>query len=171
MAFMHEMDSQQRRYGHLIYEVNPSLSSEFLVNDNSRLAALSTDDDQNTQAPNDLGMATALDREKCVKFYTKGILKYSQLSKPGVKLFEFIYEQLSHQDFQNKDLISLNYVLAKKWCPILNRRTYSRGIADLLEKEFLFRSMVHDLYFINVQFVFNGNRVALARSYQASAQR
>jgi hypothetical protein len=172
MTFVQQMDHLPRRYGHPIYEVNPSLPGDLLVKENLRLVSVSTiNDDGITQSSGSLGAAEELDQEKCVKFYLKGILQYSQLSKPGIKLFEFIYDQLSNHDIQNKDLISLNYVLARKWDPTLNRRTYSRGVADLLEKEFLFRSMVHDLYFVNVQFVFNGDRVALVRSYQALGQR
>jgi hypothetical protein len=39
-------------------------------------------------------------------------------------------------------------------------------MSELLEKGFLFRSMAADMYFVNVRFMFNGNRMVLVESYQ-----
>lgn len=36
---------------------------------------------------------------------------------------------------------------------------------DLLEHMFIFRSTSDDVYFVNINFMFNGNRITLARSY------
>jgi hypothetical protein len=175
MTYISQNDDRLMRYGHPIYEVNPSLPNHLLLA-TSQSPSLATKIDRNWMSGQeaipvaDNSFKTAetaeLDSERFVKFYLDGIRQYAQLNQPGVNLFEFVYEQLSRQDAQNKDTICLNYVLANKWRPDLTRRSYSRGIAELLNKEFLFRSMVNDVYFINVQFVFNGDRSTLARFYQ-----
>jgi hypothetical protein len=170
MTYISQNDDRLMRYGHPIYEVNPSLPNHLWLA-TSHSPSLSTKIDRNWMSGQeeipvaDNSFKTAeLDSERFVKFYLDGIRQYAQLNQPGVNLFEFVYEQLSRQDAQNKDKICLNYVLANKWRLDLTRRSYSRGIAELLNKEFLFRSMVNDVYFINVRFVFNGDRVALVRS-------
>jgi hypothetical protein len=40
----------------------------------------------------------------------------------------------------------------------------SAGMSELLEQGFLFRSMAADMYFVNVRFMFNGNRMVLVES-------
>jgi hypothetical protein len=39
-------------------------------------------------------------------------------------------------------------------------------MSELLEKGFLFRSMAADMYFVNVRYMFNGNRMVLVESYR-----
>ena len=43
--------------------------------------------------------------------------------------------------------------------------TYRRGLRELLEKEFLFRSPNPGLFFVNIRFMFNGDRLAFVKSY------
>jgi hypothetical protein len=194
MTLIDRNSARLMRYGYPLYEVNPSLPSSLLMkgespqpsqrvdnykmsvrddlgmNKSPQLSEKINDYIQSIQAvgeiPSDISISQELDSEKFVKIYLDGIRQYAQLNKAGANLFEFIYEQLSSKDSHDKDTICLNYVLANKWKLDLNRRTYSRGIADLLDKEFLFRTMTNDIYFINVSFMFNGDRLTLVRSYQ-----
>jgi hypothetical protein len=47
----------------------------------------------------------------------------------------------------------------------LNQRTFRRGLRELLEKQFLYRSTSDGLFFINIRFMFNGDRLAFVRTY------
>jgi hypothetical protein len=181
-------DDRLMRYGHPVYEINPSLPYSLIVKRHSQQSLTTSNDNESSRNPGtsqqvnpatdtvinyrkSLQVATAVttdllvtqevDSERFVKIYLDGIRQYAQLNKSGTNLFEFIYEQLSSSDAQNQDTVCLNYLLAIKWKSDLNRRTYSRGIADLLDKEFIFRSIVNDIYFINVRFMFNGDRLSL----------
>jgi hypothetical protein len=195
MTSTSQNDDRLMRYGHPIYEVNPSLQSSLAIQSQQQQSVTGTDDNlpiddsqemlksghladrveryhQFIQDPGaaltDLLASQELDSEQFVKFYLDGIRQYARLNQPGINLLEFVCQQVSSKNSYNKDTICLNYALANKWKPDLNRRTYSRGLADLLDKEFLFRSMLNDIYFINVRFVFNGDRVVLVKSYQSS---
>ena len=95
----------------------------------------------------------------------RGIRKYGELSKAGALLFEFVYKQMSGKDAKDKDQINLSYMLALEWRKDLARRTFYRGMNELLSKDFLFRSLAADVYFVNINFMFNGNRMTLARRY------
>ena len=104
-----------------------------------------------------------IDPEQFVKVYLAGIKQHGQLSKSGAMLFEFVYRELCYA--QDKDTIELNYLLATVWKPTLTKPTFYRGMRELLEKEFLYRSFTTDKYFVNVRFMFNGNRVVLVKSF------
>jgi len=61
------------------------------------------------------------------------------------------------------DEIKLNQYVAKDHG--MSDRTYQRGVRELLEKEFLFRSPSDGVFFVNIRFMFNGDRLAFVRSY------
>lgn len=109
---------------------------------------------------------TEVDSEKFVKVYLEGIKQYGQLSKAGALLFEFVYREISGMSAKDKDTMTLNYFLAQRWKPDLTRRTYERGMNELLEKGFLFRSVAADVYFVNVRFMFNGDRMVVVKAYR-----
>ena len=109
---------------------------------------------------------TEVDNEKFVKVYLEGIRQYGQLSKAGALLFEFVYRQISGMEGRDRDTVSLNHYIALKWKPDLPRSTYYRGMNELLEKEFLFRSAAADVYFVNVRFMFNGDRLVVVKAYR-----
>jgi hypothetical protein len=107
-----------------------------------------------------------IDSESFVKVYLDGIKQYGHLTKAGALLFEFVYREISGMSGKDKDTVSLNYYLAQKWKPGLHRRTYERGMTELLDKGFLFRSVAADVYFVNVRFMFNGDRMVVVKAYR-----
>lgn len=107
-----------------------------------------------------------VDSEEFVKIYLAGIRKYGELSKAGATLFEIMYKEISGRDGKDKDTITINFYIAQKQNPNLTRPTYFRGMGELLEKGFLFQSPSFDTYFVNVRFMFNGDRMALVQSYR-----
>ncbi len=165
---------QPTRRGFPLYEVNPSLSDRFPARIKS--AKLSKAGDAYMIAPG-TGEVIAqgafafveekeVDSEQFVKMYLAGIQRYGELSKAGALLFEFVYREISGKEGKDKDTVVINYLLALKWKPDLAERTYYRGMSELLEKGFLFRSIATDIYFVNVRFMFNGDRMALVQSYR-----
>ena len=107
-----------------------------------------------------------VDSEKFVKVYLDGIKQYGQLAKAGATMFEIVYRQISGLEGRDRDKVTLNHYLAQKWKPDLPRSTYYRGMNELLEKEFLYRSPAADVYFVNVRFMFNGDRLVVVKAYR-----
>jgi hypothetical protein len=107
-----------------------------------------------------------VDPEEFVKIYLAGVRKYGELSKAGALLFEYVYHQMSGADGKDKDMVALSLHWARKWKADLSERTYQRGLSELLAKQFIFRSFSTDMYFVNVRFMFNGDRIALVQSYR-----
>lgn len=162
-----------KRYGHLIYFTNPSLDETIprkikTVNSSKLGKALVIAPESGeviTQGAFGFMEEKEVDTEQFVKIYLAGIRKYAELTKSGSLLFEFIYEQLSGTKGKDQDKIGINFYLVNQWRPKIMQRTYERGMRELIDKEFVFHSVIADMYFINVRYLFNGDRIVLAQSY------
>lgn len=102
-----------------------------------------------------------VDSSRFVKLFLDGIKQAAGLSKTGMQVFELVYHQMRAKP--GSDEIKLNQYVAKDHG--LSDRTYQRGVRELLEKEFIFRSPSDGVFFVNIRFMFNGDRLAFVRSY------
>jgi hypothetical protein len=102
-----------------------------------------------------------VDRTRFVKLFLDGIKQAAGLSKTGMQLFAVVYQQM--QETPGKDEIMLNLYIARDHG--LTERTYQRGVRELLAKEFLYRTTSDGVFFVNIRFLFNGDRLAFVRTY------
>ena len=108
-----------------------------------------------------------VDASRFVKLFLDGVKQACGLSKSGMKIFELVYNQM-HEN-PGHDKIELSQYLAHDRG--LNERTFRRGLRELLEKQFLFRSTSDGVFFINIRFMFNGDRLAFVRTYHLKGHR
>jgi hypothetical protein len=102
-----------------------------------------------------------VDTSRFVKLFLDGIKQAADLSKTGMQVFELVYHEMRANP--GSDEIKLNQYVAKDHG--ISDRTYQRGVRELLEKHFLFRSPSDGVFFVNIRFMFNGDRLAFVRSY------
>jgi hypothetical protein len=102
-----------------------------------------------------------VDASRFVKLFLDGIKQACGLSKAGMRVFELVYQQMREKP--GNDKIELSQYTANDWG--VNVRTFRRGLRELLEKEFLYRSTSDGVFFINIRFMFNGDRLAFVRTY------
>ena len=102
-----------------------------------------------------------VESSRFVKLFLDGIKQAAGLSKAGMQVFELVYRELRRNP--GSDEIKLNLYVAKDYG--LADRTYQRGVRELLEKEFLYRSPSDGVFFVNIRFMFNGDRLAFVKSY------
>jgi hypothetical protein len=102
-----------------------------------------------------------VDTTRFVKLFLDGIKQAAGLSKTGIQVFELVYHEMRANP--GRDEIKLNQYVAKDHN--INDRTYQRGVRELLEKEFLYRSPSDGVFFVNIRFMFNGDRLAFVKSY------
>jgi hypothetical protein len=107
-----------------------------------------------------------VDMTRFVKLFLDGIKQAAGLSKPGIQVFELVYLQVRANP--NSDEIKLNQYLARDHG--MSDRTYQRGVRELLEKEFLFRSPSDGVFFVNIRFMFNGDRLTFVKSYHLKGE-
>jgi hypothetical protein len=105
-----------------------------------------------------------VDNAKFVKMFLEGIKQASGLSKAGLSVFELVYRQI--QDAPNTDKVELSFYMAAKKIDDLTERTYQRGLRELLDREFLFRSPSDGVFFVNIMYMFNGDRLAFVKGYR-----
>lgn len=169
------------RYGKVLYETNPSISGgggvpvKITPRKPSPMggAFMIAPDTGEVMAKGTFGFIeeTEVDAEKFVKVYLDGIRQFGQLAKAGSTLFEIVYRELSGPNGRDKDTIMMNFYLAQRYLQDMSRRTYERGMNELLEKEFLYRSVVTDMYFVNVRYMFNGDRMVVVKAYRRKGSR
>jgi hypothetical protein len=156
------------RYGVPVYQSNPSVPSETEIK-RSKRAQIGTDmrglvvDSSSGEI---LGHGGAIayeweevDKERFVKLYLAGLKQAAGLSKAGLAVFETVYSQVRERPGQ--DTVPLD-----SYSSSLHPVTYRRGLRELLEKEFLFRSPNPGLFFVNIRFMFNGDRLAFVKGYK-----
>lgn len=102
-----------------------------------------------------------VDPTRFVKIYLDGVKQMVGLGKAGLGVFEIVYGQL--QDRHGEDQVALSAHVAKD--AGIETRTYNRGLRELLDKELLFASPVPGVFFVNIQFLFNGDRLHFIKSY------
>jgi hypothetical protein len=105
-----------------------------------------------------------VDASRFVKLFLDGMKQAAGLSKAGMQVFELVYRQL--QEKPNSDEIALSWHLAKTLGLDIPERTYRHGLRQLLEREFLYESLVDGLYFVNIRYMFNGDRLTFIRGYK-----
>lgn len=156
------------KYGVPVYETNPSIPSETEIK-RSKRAQIGTDMRGlvvDTGSGEILGHGGAIayvweevDKERFVKLYLAGLKQAAGLTKAGLAVFEIVYKQVRERPGQ--DTVPLD-----SYSSSLHPVTYRRGLRELLGKEFLFRSPNPGLFFVNIRFMFNGDRLAFVKGYK-----
>jgi hypothetical protein len=105
-----------------------------------------------------------VDASKFVKLFLDGMKQAAGLKpKSGMVLFEIVYRLL--QERPNTDEVALSWRLAADMGYTIPERTFRDGLRQLLEKEFLYESLVEGVYFVNIQYMFNGDRLTFIKGY------
>jgi hypothetical protein len=108
------------------------------------------------------------DKEKFVKLFVNGVKAFSGLSAAGIKVFEVLYREV--QDRANTDTVTINYEAATKALKMA-RATFFRGVKELMLREFIYESRIPYQYFININYLFNGNRLAFVKEFRLKEQK
>ena len=87
------------------------------------------------------------------------------LKSPGIKVFMVIYQLLLDDPNYQQDKIDLTYsLLPKDVQDSISRTTYTRGVKEL-RNVFLAPTMHDGVYWINIDYVFKGDRLTLVNQY------
>lgn len=162
------------RRGVPVYDRNPSIPSKDGIGDR-RQRKRQIGDDRKGLVIDDgtgtiLGPGTAVayeweevDAERFVKLFIAGLKQATGLSKSGLSVFEVVYQQI--RENPNRDKVELSFYSAANVINGLGERNYQRGLRELLDRQFLFRSPSDGVFFVNIQYMFNGDRLAFVKAY------
>ena len=104
-----------------------------------------------------------VDNARFVKLFLEGVKQAAGLSKAGLAVFELVYREI--HDNPNNDKVELSFDLVLHRGIKLTRTTYFRGLRELLDREFLFKSLIDGVFFVNIRYMFNGDRLAFVKGY------
>jgi len=123
--------------------------------------------DQNTGevvAPVGFHQRVPVDRTQFVKMYIHGIRALQGLKLAGARVFELIFAAV--QESPGTDKIYLHFMdTLVDGTPSIPESTFHRGLTELLDKGFIYESLTPHMYWINITYMFNGDRFAFIREY------
>lgn len=164
-------DNETRR-GVKLYEINPFMQSTSIQTKTRRVTnkrgdmslVSSSTGEVHTQIAG-FWEAKEVDSTKFIKLFVNGVKALAELSNAGTRVFEILYIEM--QNNIGKDQIYLSYTGIEKGMNV-SRSTFSRGIAELIEKRFIAAMPAVGQYWINPDFVWNGDRLAFVKEYRKS---
>ena len=115
-----------------------------------------------------------VDGEQFVKLYTKELKLLFSLSQSAMKVLQVVLQQV--QGAVGRDTILLNMTIVEKYfskgdVKPVGRTTFYRCVNEMISKGFIAPAAdSRDLFFINPNLFFNGDRVRLVKEYHINRQ-
>jgi len=109
-----------------------------------------------------------VDKAQFVKLYVNGVKAFKELTGAGTKVFEVLYFEL--QKNIGKDRVILIFGEVDQAIMPMVERTFYRGVAELLEKGFIAASLAQGSYFVNPDYVWNGDRLAFVKTFRVKQE-
>lgn len=105
-----------------------------------------------------------VDRTKFVKLYVNGVKQFKELSNAGTKVFEILYLEVTRNI--GKDKIYLSFGGLDHNQTPMSEATFNRGMKELVEKNFVAATTAVGWYWLNPDYIWNGDRLAFVKTYQ-----
>ncbi len=168
------MSSELSRRGLPTYRENPSIKSAISTmktgvkrisntSGNEMLIASKSTGEIVTGVDVGFHQRVKVDKTQFVKLYIQGVSAFVGLSKAGGRVLEMVIAE-SNANI-GKDMLFLAPRNAKEIYSI-PKPTFMRGMRELIEKGVLFENVNDNVYFINVNYMFNGDRLAFLKTYE-----
>jgi len=114
-------------------------------------------------APAGFWQTQEVDRTQFVKLYVNGVRAFRDLTGAGTKVFELLY--LRVQESVGKDEIWLTFLNIDQTINPISKAVFYRGMKELLEKGFIAEGLSPGLYYLNPDYMWNGDRLAFVKEY------
>jgi hypothetical protein len=105
-----------------------------------------------------------VDKSQFCKLFVNGVKALKELTSSGTKVFEHLY--LEMQKGIGKDVVSMVHADIDQKINPISERTFYRGMRELLDKDFIAETVAPGRYFVNPDFIFNGDRLAIVKDYR-----
>lgn len=115
-------------------------------------------------APVGFWQTQEVDQTQFVKLYINGVKAFADLTSAGAKVFELLYVEV--QKNIGKDQIWLTFPSIDQRLTKVSKAVFYRGMKELLDKKFIAESLTPGLYYLNPDYMWNGNRLAFVKEYR-----
>jgi hypothetical protein len=165
---MSQEQQETTRRGVRLYDENPfmpvvQVKTRRVTNKRGDMMLISADSGE-IQAPiAGFWEAEEVDSTKFLKLFVNGVRALAELSNPGARVFELLYIEM--QNNVGKDQVYLSFTGIEGEAKI-SRATFKRGMAELIDKKFLAAMPAVGWYWVNPDFLWNGDRLAFVKEYR-----
>ena len=165
-----ETELSTSRRGLVKHATNPFISSAIvstktrrITNNRGDMMVVSSETKETIAPMAGFWHSQQVDNTKFVKLYINGVRAFRDLSSAGTKVFELLY--LEVQKNIGKDVIWLNFTDVNQNITPMGKSTFMRGMRELIEKSFIAESTVPSKYFLNPDYLWNGDRLAFVKEF------
>lgn len=107
-----------------------------------------------------VGMTKNVDKEHFIKIYQSQLKVLFTLTSAGVKVFGYFMNEMAFND-----RVLFDVKRAKDFTGYKSSERIFSGLAELLENEFVARTTIHNVYYVNPSIFFKGDRLVLFTEY------
>lgn len=162
-----EKDNKKTRRGLKIYEKNPYITilktkTKRITNKRGDMMITSKETGEIITPIAGFWHAEEVDNTKFVKLYLAGVKGFAELSNAGIKVFSLLYDEM--QKNINQDKVYLSFSSIDETFKI-SQATFTRGMRELIDKKFLAPTNAIGWYWLNPDYVWNGDRLAFVKKY------
>lgn len=111
-----------------------------------------------------------VDREKYLKVFSEGIKQHKGLTNTGKQVFEYFMQTVFNSPNKMQVLLSYEMSLLEPYNLKLAKRTFQRGMAELLQNGFIAHTLASGGYWVNPAYVWNGDRIEIVQAYEREQQ-
>jgi len=104
-----------------------------------------------------------VDKTQFIKLYVNGVKAITELTSAGTKVFEVLYRAV--QENKDNDKVFLAFDLIDQERVKISESTFYRGMKELIKKNFIAETTVQNCYFLNPDYLFNGDRLSFVKSF------
>lgn len=173
MTEIKQPEQKMSRRGAIQYQTNPFIAGA-AINTKTGVKRISSkggeqmlvisQDSGEVIAPAGFWQAQEVDKSQFVKLFVNGVKALKELSGSGTKVFELLYMRV--QEEIGKDVVYLSFSELDQSLTPMSESTYMRGMKELVIKGFLAETVTQNKYFINPDYMWNGDRLAFVREFR-----
>jgi len=162
-------ENTKTRRGVILYKENPfflelKTKAKKITNKRGDMYLVSQDTNEIQSEVAGFWEVKEVDNAKFIKLFVKGVKALSDLTNAGARVFELLYYVM--QNNLNKDKVYLSYTLFDEENINISETTFRRGLSELIKKNFLASTPAVGWYWINPNFIWNGDRLAFIKAYK-----
>ena len=143
---------------------NTKIGTKRISNQKGDKLMIVSEDTGEVLAPAGFHEILEVDKTQFVKLYVNGVKAFTNLTSAGARVFELIY--LAVQKSIGKDVIYISFSEIDQAVSPLPKTTFLRGMKEVCVKGFLAESKTQNKYFINPDYIFNGDRLAIVKEFR-----
>jgi hypothetical protein len=162
-------EERQTRRGIVLYEESPfmpamTMRTRKVINKRGDMMLVSAETGEVAVPIAGFWESEAVDSTKFVKLFINGVKALKELTASGTKVFEVLY--LLVQENIGKDKIFISFSEINQMITPVSFSTYKRGMRELISKGFIAATPSQGMYWLNPDFVWNGDRLAFVKEYR-----